>query len=227
MRSDYKGKKDTSMNKRTPLDFDISVSADKKRRAKNRTSSGAFESAGRKCYHKDCELEGKYRAPKSSELLNEFNWFCQKHVREYNLKWNFFENHSSEELEEHLKDDAVWSRKTSPIGKDNNRLHTEGKAWARLGFNDPHELLGNKGTKNPTNSYKSVSQRRLPPSERKALEILDSKDTMTKSQIRKIYKALVKDLHPNMNGGRRDDEERLAEVVWAWEQIKMSRSFKN
>jgi hypothetical protein len=27
-----------------------------------------------------------------------------------------------------------------------------------------------------------------------------------------------------MNGGRRDDEARLAEVVWAWEQIKASRS---
>ncbi len=29
-----------------------------------------------------------------------------------------------------------------------------------------------------------------------------------------------------MNGGRRDDEARLAEVVWAWEQIKGSRSFR-
>ena len=35
-----------------------------------------------------------------------------------------------------------------------------------------------------------------------------------------MYKALVKDLHPDMNGGRRDDEARLSEVVWAWEQIK-------
>ena len=215
------------MNKRTPLDFDISVSADKKRRAKRRNSTGAFESSGRSCYHKGCELEGKYRAPKSSELLTEFNWFCQKHVREYNLKWNFFENHSSAELEEQIKDDAVWSRKTSPIGKDNNKLHTEGRSWARLGFNDPHEVLGDKGTKDSSSNYRSVSQRRLPPSERKALEILDGKDTMTKSQIRKIYKALVKDLHPDMNGGRRDDEERLTEVVWAWDQIKASRIFKN
>lgn len=28
-----------------------------------------------------------------------------------------------------------------------------------------------------------------------------------------------------MNGGKRDDEARLTEVVWAWEQIKSSRSF--
>ena len=168
------------MNKRSPLDFDISVSADKKRRAKNRRRTGAFESSGKKCYSEGCNLEGKYRAPKSSERLNDFNWFCQKHVREYNLKWNFFENHSSEELEEQIKDDAVWSRKTSPLGKDNNKLHTEGHSWARLGFNDPHEILGDKGTKNLVDGYKSVSQRRLPPSERKALEILDGKDTMTK-----------------------------------------------
>lgn len=215
------------MNRRTPLNFDISVSADKKRRAKLRNSTGAFEASGRECYNKGCNLEGKYRAPKSSEQLDEFNWFCQKHVREYNLKWNFFENHSSEELEEHIKDDAVWSRKTAPIGKDNNKVHTEGRSWARLGFDDPYEVLGDKGTRDSSENVKSLSQRRLPLSERKALDILDARDTMTKSQIRKIYKALVKDLHPDMNGGRRDDEERLTEVVWAWDQIKMSRSFKS
>ncbi len=214
------------MNRRTPLNFDISVSADKKRRAKHRNSTGAFEASGRKCYDIGCNLEGKYRAPKSSEQLDEFNWFCQKHVREYNLKWNFFENHSSKELEEHIRDDAVWSRKTAPIGKDNNKVHTEGRSWARMGFDDPHEILGSKGTKDPSEHVTSVSQKRLPPSERKALEILDARDTMSKEQIRKIYKALVKDLHPDMNGGRRDDEDRLTEVVWAWDQIKTSRSFK-
>ena len=50
---------------------------------------------------------------------------------------------------------------------------------------------------------------------------------MTKSEIRKQYKKLVKDLHPDMNGGERADEDRLQEVVWAWDQIKDSRSFKD
>ena len=59
------------------------------------------------------------------------------------------------------------------------------------------------------------------------MEILDAQDTQTKSEIRKMYKALVKDLHPDMNGGKRDDEARLAEVVWAWEQIKASRGFRD
>ena len=216
------------MNKRSPFKFDISVSADKKRRARTRSKSGAFEASDRRCAHKDCELEGKYRAPKSPDLIDQFHWFCVKHVREYNAKWNFFQNHSSEELENQLKDDAVWSRKTSPLGKERNKVHTEGRSWARMGFEDPYEILGSKSfrERDAKNSSKSVSQKRMPPSERKALEILDARDTMTKTQIRKIYKTLVKDLHPDMNGGRRDDEERLTEVVWAWDQIKASRSFE-
>ena len=48
-----------------------------------------------------------------------------------------------------------------------------------------------------------------------------------KAEIRKQYKSLVKDLHPDMNGGDRSDEDRLQEVVWAWDQIKDSRSFKD
>jgi DnaJ-class molecular chaperone len=35
----------------------------------------------------------------------------------------------------------------------------------------------------------------------------------------------VKDLHPDMNGGNRADEDRLQEVVWAWDQLKDSRNF--
>ena len=48
---------------------------------------------------------------------------------------------------------------------------------------------------------------------------------MTKVEIRKAYKALIKVLHPDMNGGDRSQEEQLGEVMWAWDQIKDSRSF--
>ena len=49
----------------------------------------------------------------------------------------------------------------------------------------------------------------------------------TKAEIRRAYKALVKVLHPDMNGGDRSQEEQLSEVVWAWDQIKDSRFFKD
>ena len=125
----------------------------------------------------------------------------------------------NEEFQKLLEKDRLWERETRPFSKKD-----DGRAWQRLGVNDPMQLLGEKATQNP-GKVVSTATRKLPPTERKAIEILDARDTWTKSDIRKSYKALVKDLHPDMNGGDRRDEERLQEVVWAWDQIKESRNF--
>jgi len=208
------------MTKTDPFGFDISVSADKRRRTRGkRGMSGAFETSQRKCEHPGCEKLGQYRAPKSPDQLDEYLWFCKDHVREYNLKWNFFHGTTEEEFAEQLEKDRVWERQTKPFA---NR--DEQKAWARLGVDDPHQVLGDNATRNPGRA--GTGTRRLPPTERKALEILEAQDNWTKAEIRKQYKSLVKDLHPDMNGGNRADEDRLQEVVWAWDQIKDSRSFK-
>ena len=104
-----------SMSRRTPFEFDISVSADKKRRAKNRSAAVGYEKSARTCDAASCDLIGKYRAPKSPKNVDEFHWFCLKHVKEYNQKWNYFEGHSKEELEDQFRSDSVWERKTSPL----------------------------------------------------------------------------------------------------------------
>jgi len=218
--------------RKSPFEFDISVSADKKKRAKARTNtrgmSGAFETSSRVCDHPTCEDPGKFRAPKSPDNLEEFNWFCMTHVREYNLKWNFFDQHTEEEYEAQMESDKVWERDTKPMRETlkERAQAQEGQAWARFGVDDPMEVLGENATQNPVNQG-GERMRRLPPTERKAIGILDAKDHWSKSEIRKQYKLLVKDLHPDMNGGKRDDEDRLQEVVWAWDQIKGSRSFKD
>ena len=180
------------MNRRTPFEFDISVSADKKRRSRNRGSSGAFERSSHICEANGCELIGKYRAPKSPKNHEEFHWFCLAHVKEYNRKWNFFEDHSPEELEKQFRADRVWERETSPLtdGYDNKDIQPEGRAWARLGLDDPYDILSSQS--NSGVSEKEHPEKRLPASERKALEILSAKDNMSKSELRKIYKELVK-----------------------------------
>ena len=204
-----------------PFEFDIRVSSDKKKRKTlRRGMSGAFESSTRGCEFPGCDQHGQYRAPKSPELLDDFFWFCKDHVREYNLKWNFFQGSSEDDFQKFLDKDRVWGRETKPFSQKD-----DGRAWSRLGVNDPMEILGSKATQNPGRPQ-SHSTRKLPPTERKALEILDARDSWTKADIRKQYKSLVKDLHPDMNGGNRDDEGRLQEVVWAWDQIKDSRYFR-
>lgn len=208
------------MNKDDPFGFDISVSSAKKRKPRGRRGmSGAVETSTRVCAHPGCEEAGKYRAPKSPDTLDEYLWFCKDHVREYNLKWNFFETATEEDMAAQADKDRVWERETKPLKKSE-----EQRAWARLGIEDPHQVLGANATRNPG---RGAVGRKLPPTERRAIEILEAKDDWTKPEIRKAYRKLIKVLHPDMNGGDRSQEEQLTEVVWAWDQIKSSRNFKD
>ncbi|PYE82502.1 J domain-containing protein [Pseudoroseicyclus aestuarii] len=208
------------MAKSDPFGFDISVSASKKKNPRGRRGmSGASETSTRICDHPGCQEAGKYRAPKSPDVLDDFWWFCKDHVREYNLKWNFFDGTTEAEFSDKVNQDRVWERPTKPFTSEEQR------AWARLGVDDPHQVLGGNATRNP--GRRNGGGRRLPPTERRAVEILELKDTATKTEVRKAYKALIKVLHPDMNGGDRSHEEQLAEVVWAWDQLKTSRNFKD
>ena len=216
-------RKGPAMSNRPPFEFDLRVSSDKARRKTGRrgSMSGAFETSQRICDYPECKEKGVHRAPKSPDHLDEFFWFCRDHVREYNLKWNYFGNVGDEEFQKLLEKDRLWERETRPFSKKD-----DGRSWQRLGIDDPMQLLGEKATQNPGKAA-ATATRKLPSTERKALEILEARDTWTRPEIRKQYKALVKDLHPDMNGGNRADEDRLQEVVWAWEQIKDSRYFRD
>ena len=206
------------MVKPDPFGFDMSVSSAKKKNPRGRRGmSGASETSTRVCDHDGCQEPGKYRAPKAPDVLDDYFWFCQQHIREYNLKWNFFDGTTEAEINAQQSKDKVWERRTKPMGD------AETRAWARLGIEDPHQVLGANATQNPGRTM----GRRLPPTEKRALEILDAKDTATKTELRRSYKALIKVLHPDMNGGDRSQEEQLQQVVWAWDQIKISRNFKD
>jgi len=210
------------MTKSDPFGFDMSVSASKKKNPRGRRGmSGASETSTRPCDHAGCQEAGKYRAPKSPDVLDDYWWFCREHVREYNLKWNFFDGATEQEFLDQVEKDRLWERETKPFGKKSD----EQRAWARLGVDDPHQVLGENATRNPGRA--ATGSRRLPPTERRACDILDVRDTASKADARKAYKALIKVLHPDMNGGDRSQEEQLSEVVWAWDQIKASRNFRD
>ncbi|MDM7458918.1 MAG: J domain-containing protein [Paracoccus sp. (in: a-proteobacteria)] len=209
------------MSKNDPFGFDISAARDKKRKAKGRRGmSGAFETSTRICDKEGCNLPGQYRAPKNPRNLDDYFWFCKEHVREYNANWNYFQGQSEEEFQQFIDNATVWERPTKPFGRA-----AQEQKWAHHGVSDPLEILGANGTAPEVRAQ--VAARKLPPTERRALDILEAKDSWTRAEIRKQYKSLVKDLHPDMNGGDRSDEDRLSEVVWAWDQIKDSRYIRD
>ena len=202
---------------KSPFDFDISAAKDKKRRntRSRRASSGEFETSSRICDKSGCEEAGKFRAPKSPTSTDDYLWFCLEHVREYNAQWNFFSN--DEDVDAQIERDKLGERPTRPMMSD------EAKAWARMGVADPYELLRDKATSR--RNAQSINASRFTANERKALEALGMEGVPTKSEVRKRFKLLVKDLHPDSNDGSRADEDRLNEVVWAWDQLKDSRNF--
>ena len=207
------------MTKSDPFGFDMSVSSAKKKNPRGRRGmSGASETSTRVCEHEGCQEAGQYRAPKAPDVLDDFYWFCKEHVRDYNLKWNFFHGTTEAEMNAQMSQDKVWERQTKPMSDP------EARAWARLGIEDPHQVLGGNATQNPGKGRSG--QRKLPPTERRAIEMLEAGDHWTKQEIRKAYKKLIKVLHPDINGGDRSQEEQLQQVVWAWDQIKDSRHFK-
>jgi hypothetical protein len=207
------------IKKNDPFGFDMSVASAKKKNPRGRRGmSGESETSQRICEHDGCDLPGKFRAPRAPDVLDDYVWFCKDHVREYNLKWNFFNGTTEAEMNAQHSKDKVWERETKPV------QDPEAAAWARLGIEDPHQVLGVNATRNPGKG--GAAGKRLPPTERRAMEILEAKDFWSKTDIRKSYKALIKVLHPDMNGGDRSQEEQLQEVVWAWDQLKDSRNFK-
>ncbi len=222
------------MPPRSPLDYDISVTADKARRAREKRMTGAVGSSGKACEWPGCEEKGSYRAPSSPDQLHDFRWFCLDHVREYNRAWNFFSGWTEEELDQQQRSDRTWERPTWTFKEGTKKPgsqwpHTEGQAWARWGFTDPMEVLGEAATQNPGQRSQRRSRfSKLTRDEQRAMDTLGvPHEIEDRAEVRSRYRKLVKDLHPDMNGGNRTDEARLARVIRAWDILKNSRSFRD
>ena len=221
------------MSRRKNWEMDISVSSAKRKQARKRGMSGEVGATTRTCEWQGCDKPAPYRAPRSRDRLNEFRWFCLEHVREYNSRWNYYENMSDEEVQESLESDQLWGRPTWKFGEQppnaTGRVnpHADGEAWRRFGFDDPMDVLGEKATLNPGAQDRKgeLRERLLPKTVRRALEIMDLSTMCSKRDIRLRYKELVKRYHPDQNGGDRSDEARLRDVLWAWDQLKGSDAF--
>ena len=75
------------------------------------------------------------------------------------------------------------------------------------------------------------SLRRAPPAnrravlrkaERKCLRQLNLEDTATKAEIKARFKDLVKRHHPDRNGGDRRSEDKLREVIQAYNYLRQA-----
>ena len=173
------------------------------------------------CQHPDCDLPGVYRAPKSRTKLNEYLWFCLDHVRDYNKAWDYYAGMTQAEIEKHVRNDVVGGRPTWPLGKWGSHGPRTRAYTVHSDFipEDVAEALN--GAQAKAHRERELRKRNARLSkEEQALAVLELTAPVTMKEIRDRYRALVKKLHPDANGGDKSAEEQLKVVNQAYSTLK-------
>ena len=187
----------------------------RQRRAADGPKKRACDSAG-------CKAAGEFRAPKGREAEGEFFWFCLDHVRAYNKSYNYFSGMKDGDIQSYQKDSSVGHRPTWRMGT-NARGHEvpppTGKTktgWTGKA-NDPFRLFpGGFRTRKPDAKPRRIV-RNL---ERKSLRTLGLDEKASAKDVKDRYKQLVKLHHPDANGGDRSLEDKLRDIIQAYNYLK-------
>lgn len=174
----------------------------------------------RTCDWPGCQEEGTHRAPKSRDQLREYHWFCLAHVRTYNAGWNYYAGMSDAEVEADTRRDTVWHRPTWPLGSP-----PEAGEIGPDAFSDPFDLFGEggpgRGAAHDRSGHDRKGAAESGPSgpHRAALAVFGLEVPVTRDEIRRRYKQLVKRHHPDTNGGDKAAEEKLKEINDAYQTL--------
>jgi len=163
---------------------------------------------GQECQWPGCEDDGVFRAPYSRQSLNQYRWFCLAHVRQYNATWNYYAGMSEEEVEADVRKDVVWQRPTWRLGCDQQPA-----AFGRGRVRDDFSFFFDE-------SGSAREEPRLPrTAEERALCVLDLEPPVTVAMVKTRYKKLVKQYHPDANGGDKLAEERFKQISEAYRTV--------
>jgi hypothetical protein len=177
------------------------------------------------CQWKGCEAAGLYRAPVGRGQEGRYHLLCLDHVRQFNASYNYFEGMSNAEVEAYQKDSIIGHRPTWKVGA-NSWAH--GTRWGinrpddttGTGFSDPHAFFAWRQRRNDASDR---DQRRpLKRLEVKSLQELNLRETATREEIKARFKELVKRHHPDANGGDKRSEDKLREIIQAYNYLKQA-----
>ena len=160
----------------------------------------------KKCDKVDCNEKGKFKAPKSRILLNEYYFFCLEHIKEYNKSWDFYKGLSVNQIESSMREDIIWNRPSWPLKGNPYKVIEQINNF----FSEDIEHL-NYENKDSYFKNKLIDEN-LTEEEDKALSILSLKLPLTLEKIKKNYKKLVKIFHPDVNGNNKDKENKFKEI---------------
>lgn len=179
------------------------------------------------CQWKGCDKPGPHKAPRGRGHEGEYLFFCVDHVRQYNQSYNYFDGMSDNEVSDFQKDAMTGHRPTWKMGagswahgtKDGatNARHSKSEAGQS---NDPHGFFAWRAKK--VREEPIEQRRQLRPIERRSLDALNLEEGASKEEIKARFKELVKRHHPDANGGDNRSEERLRDIIQAYNHLKQA-----
>ncbi len=161
----------------------------------------------KKCDKESCEEKGEFKAPKSRILINQYYFFCLKHIKEYNKSWDFYKGLSVNQIEISMREDIIWNRPSWPLKGSPNKVIEQINDM----FSDDINVL-NSERKNNEYFKNRVFDGNFTNEENESLSTLDLKPPLTLEKIKKNYKKLVKIFHPDVNGNNKNAEEKFKEI---------------
>jgi DnaJ domain len=171
------------------------------------------------CQFPGCALAGPYRAPMGRDREGSYFQFCMAHVQEYNKSYNYFNGMTDEAVARFQKDAITGHRPTWSLGVKGREA--EANAARNNEFSDLMGLFEKAAQKRAAQAEPRPKVSRFGKLSQKALETLHvSEHEATKETIRARYKSWVKQLHPDANGGDRSREEKLREIIRAYNTLK-------
>jgi hypothetical protein len=169
------------------------------------------------CDFPGCEATGEFRAPMGRLREGQYFCFCLDHVREYNATYNYFDGMNDDAVARWMKDDTIGHRQTWAMG-----VNRAGKPFREdtSGVRDPLGVFGDRMRRarppEPAKpSYGIAAMKSL-----RALGLDGDADAAT---IKARYKELVKRLHPDANGGDRSSEDKLREIIRAYNYLRSTK----
>jgi hypothetical protein len=172
---------------------------------------------GPRCEWPGCAETATHRAPKGRGQENQYWRYCLGHVREYNQNYNFFSGMADDAVIAYQRDALTGHRPTWKMGTGKRAKPRPDFGEAADPFNMFHEVGGRDGRPDPQHKPEN---RMIRNAERKALDTMGLEVGVTAVEIKARFKDLVKRHHPDANGGDRSTEDRLVEIIQAYNYLK-------
>lgn len=178
------------------------------------------------CEWPGCQGHSTHRAPKGRGKEGQYWQFCLDHVREYNHSYNFFAGMGDDAVARFQRDSLTGHLPTWKLGTIGGSRSRSGFARNRFapgadGGDDPFGVFGEFGRQRDDPAAAAREQQRtVHNAARKALDSLGLETSANKMTIKARFKMLVKQHHPDANGGDRASEDKLREIIVAYNYLK-------